>query len=880
MRWFVQLRMRIQMLIGRGKAGVRLDDELQFHLEQQIAENVAAGMSAEEAHYAALRAFGNPALLREQARATWNWTWLELLVRDVRHGVRTLMRTPGFAAIAILVIALGIGANVAMFTVVHSVLLKPLPFQNPERLFRLYEHSSDDMFAFNIVAGGVYAEWKTQNRSFSDLALLGDAVFNLSGENGQLPEIAHGTNCTWNLFTTLGVRPALGRDFTAADDQRSANGTVLLSWGLWKRRFGGDPAILNQAIHLNRRSYTVIGIMPAWFAYPDAATQLWTPIYHDKPASVMESLGDHEFQVIGRLHPGFTIAQGREDLSLIVRRLHDQHLNNPMISKAAEISPLLDDMVGDFKRPLYVLMSATGCLLLIACLNVANLLVARGAARRRELAIRTALGGGRLRLLREQLMESFLLSAAGGSAGMLLAYGAVQWLVHMRPDMSRVEAIHIDGIAALFTVGLIVLCALFSGVIASFATTDKRILSTLQSSARGSSSGQAGTGLRRSLLSIEIGITVVLLVAAGLFIKSYAHLRSSDMGCATENTLTMRLALFGGRYGQPAQLVNFYTALLERVRSLPGVEAAGFVQAVPGQGYWGDNGFSIVEHPPLPQGEAQFAIFRFADPGYFAAMRIPLLRGRSFDPSQRLDHAREVVVSKSFADTYLPGEDPLGKHLHSGPGAAYTIVGVVGDTRYTPSEEPKPMQYYPLFAGESDNGTLVIRSNREVEQLALPVQRIVRDLDHDLAVSDVLTMDQLLGKSTLDASFDATLLLGFAVLSLVLAAVGLFGVLSYIVAQRTNEIGIRMALGAQREQILRTVLLNGLRPALVGLAFGLFASAGVTRLIRSMLYGTQPLDPAVFTAVTAALFGAALVACAIPAWRASRLNPMIALRME
>src|ERR1039458_1878835 len=598
MHWLMQLRMRMQMLLQRGQAGVCLDEELRFHLDQQIAENLAAGMNAEEARYAALRAFGNPALLREQVRATWSWTWLELLWRDVCYGVRTLKRSPGFTAIAILVMALGVGANVAMFTVVYGVLLKPLPFKDSQRLVRVFEHGNDEQFAFNIVAGGVYAEWKKQSHSFSDLALHGEAQFNLTGDGGQLPEIVHGANCTWNLFSTLGVKPAMGRDFTAADDVPSANGTVLLSWGLWKRRFGGDPAILNQSIHLNTHNYTVIGVMPAWFAYPDASTQLWTPIYHDKPASVMSSLQDHEFPVIGRLSPGLTAEQGRAELSVLVRRLRDQHRNLALISKAAEVRPLLEDIVGDIRQPLYVLLAATGCVLLIACLNVANLLVARAAARRKELAIRSALGGGRLRLLRERLMESFLLSVAGGALGLLLAYGAVQWLVHTRHDMSRVEAIHVDGVVALFTCGLIVLCTLFAGLIASWTARNKRLFASLKDSARGSSGGHAHSGLRRTLLAVEVGLTVVLLVAAGLLLKSYARLRSSDMGCATQNVLTMHLDLFGRRYGKPAQLVNFYETLLAQVRALPGVEAAGLVQAVPGQGYWGDNGFTIAEHPP------------------------------------------------------------------------------------------------------------------------------------------------------------------------------------------------------------------------------------------------------------------------------------------
>ena len=880
MRWLAQLRMRIQMLFGRGKAAAHLDDELQFHLEQQIAENLAAGMSAEEARFAALWNFGNPALLREQARAIWSWTWLELLMRDLRYGVRTLARTPGFAAIAVLVIALGIGANVTMFTVVRSVLLKPLPFNDPDRLVALYEHSADDQYPYNIIAPGVFAEWQKQNRTFSSLAFFGDAEFNLSGVRGQLPEKVHGAACTWNLLPTLGVQPALGRNFTEADDRHSANATVLMSWGLWKRRFGGDPAILNQTIHLDGQPYTVIGILPSGFAYPDASTQLWTPVYHYKPAEQMDSLAAHQFQAIGRLKPGITAAQGVADLSVITRRLHDQHLDNPFVSKAANIKPLLEDMVGDVKQPLYVLLAATCCVLLIACLNVANLLVARAAARRKELAIRTALGGGRLRLLRERLMESFLLSAAGGAAGLLLAYGAVHWLLSTRKDMSRVEAIHIDGAVAAFTVGLIVLCALFAGLISSLSTKSNQLLLSLQDSARGSSAGRAHTMLRRSLLAAEVGLTVVLLVAAGLLLKSYQRLRSSDLGCTTQNVLTMQIGLPGARYKTPGLApVNFFETLLTRVRALPGVDEAGIAEAVPGQGYWQDEDFSVVEHPPLPQGTAQYAIYRFADSGFFAAMGIPLLRGHTFDPNRKLDQADQAIVNAAFVKQYFPNEDPLGKHLHN-EKKDYEIVGIVGDTRHSLAEDPKPIQYYPLDEGKENAGTLVIRSSRDVKQLAMPVQRIIQEMDHDLPVSDVLTMDQLLGKSTMDQSFNATLLVVFAGLSLVLAAVGLFGVLSYIVSQRTGEIGIRIALGAQREQVLRKVLFDGLRPALFGLVFGLAASAAAARLMRSMLYGTQPLDLVVFVSVAAMLLLVAALACMVPAWRASRLDPMRALRTE
>ena len=460
MRWVAQLRMRMAMLFGRGRAEARLDEELRDHLERQIAENVAAGMSADEARFAALRAFGNPALVREQARAAWSWTWLELLLRDVRYGARTLMRTPGFAVIAMVVMALGIGANVAMFTIVRSVLLKPLPYPDPDRLTMVYERGvvDDADSQFNVVAGGMFAEWKKLNSTFQDLGVAGNAEFNLSGAGGQLPEKLNGENCSWNLLTVLGVKPALGRGFTADDDRPAANGTVLLTWGLWKRRFSGDPAIVNQTVDINSRSYTVIGVLPAWFVYPeDPTVQLITPAYHDKPAERMESLGNHQFQVIGRLRPGVSVDQASADLALITHRLHNAHLDNPIVARSAIARPLLEDMVVDARRPLYVLFAATGCVLLIACLNVANLLVARGAARRKEQAIRMALGGGRLRLLREHLMESLLLSVAGGTVGMALAWVAIGWLVHTRADLSRVDAVHIDGVVVAFTAGLMVL---------------------------------------------------------------------------------------------------------------------------------------------------------------------------------------------------------------------------------------------------------------------------------------------------------------------------------------------------------------------------------------------------------------------------------------
>jgi predicted permease len=880
-RGLEKIRIRLQMLFHRRRESQRLDSELSFHLEQQIGENIAAGMSPDEARYAARRFFGNTMVLREEARDTWSWNRLELFLQNLRISIHTLARTPRFTFVSILVIAIGIGANVALFTVVRTVLMKPLPFKDPGRLMRLYEHSADDKFAYNEVAGGIFAEWKKQSHGFSDLAIvLTWPEYSLSGTHGQLPERLPAAFCSWNLFPMLGVEPALGRSFTMQDDQQSANASVILSWALWKRRFGGDPAVLNQTIHLDAKPYTVIGIMPSWFAYPEQSVQLWTPVYHEQFPDRWEQLDAHTFVAIGRLKPGVTAAEATTELSLIVRRLHDQHLDNPFISKAAHSRPLLEDIVGDIKTPLYVLLAATGCLLLIACLNVASLLVARGAARRRELAIRTALGGSRWRLLGEHLTESCILSGAGGAVGLVMAYAVIQWFVSTRQDMSRVEAIHMDGSVLAFAVGLIFLCALFAGMTSAFSVSSDQVLPSLQESSRSHSIGPARVRLRKWLLSIEVGFTVVLLVGAGLLLKSYERLRSSALGCITNNVLKMNVSLPDARYGQPAQRLNFFETLLASVRSLPGVQAAGLVSLLPGQGYYGDNGFGIAEHPPLPTGQSQYAVVRWADPGYFAALGIPLLRGQTFDATQRLDRAIKVIISESFARLYFPNEDPLGKHLITLGQKSYEIIGVVGDTRFLVAKPPEPMMYFPLYKGIEEGATLAVRGNGDATSFALPIQRLVQQLDPDLPVSDVQTMDQMIGKSTLDASFDAVLVLAFAVLSLVLAAVGLFGVLSYIVAQRTAEIGVRIALGAQRESVLRLVLLDGLRPAFFGLAFGITGSVAAAQLIRSMLYGTSPIDPAVFLTVMAILLLVAGLACLIPAWRASRLDPMQALRSE
>ncbi len=884
MRWLNQLLMKCRMLFLRGRAGNELQDELQFHLDQQIAENIAAGMDPEEARRDALRIFGNPTALRDQARETWSWLWLELLLRDLRYGVRTLARTPGFTVLAILVMGLGIGANVALFTVVRSVLLKPLPFKDQDRLVRIFEADSKGRFQDNIVAGGTFASWQSQAHGFEQMAIKQWMHYDLADDGGQLPEVAPAQTASWQLFPMLGVQPTLGRFFTADDDRPEATATVVLTWGLWKRRYGGDRAIVGKTILLDARPYTVIGVLPGWFTYPDATVQLWTALYHEKSREVMQMHEAHNFDVIGLLKPGVTIQQATAELDTIQAAIRKEHPVGP-INDAANVRPILDADVHELKTGLYTLLAATGCLLLIACINVANLLVARAATRRRETAIRTALGGSRARLIREQIIESLVLSCAGGSLGFLIAAGILRWLIQTRNDIPRADAIHIDGVVILFATGVMLACGFLAGLIPALASADRNILRTLHESSRSHSGGLAGVRLRRILLALQVGLTVVLLVGAGLLIKSYRQLRSVDLGCAAHDVLTMWINLPKGGYRTPEQRVIFYEQLLERVRATPGVTAAGLTSVLPGQGRGRDDTFNIREHAPLPKGENLDSTTRFVDPGYFAAMQIPLIEGRFFEPEERLDKVQAIIVNREFTREVFPGEAHLGKHIVGGPGDStqtFEIVGVVGDTLDEVSGQPYPAIFYPLYIGLERSASLAVRTapGHDPTSLALPIQKVIAGIDPDLPVANILTMDQLIGQSTLDASFDATLVLAFAGISLLLAGVGLFGVLSYIVAQRTTEIGIRIALGAQREQVMRLMLHDGLRPAVIGLMLGLVASVGLTRLIRSLLYGTTALDPVVFAVVSVALVAVAAVACALPAWRASRLDPITALRME
>ncbi len=869
------------------KRDADVERELQSDLDLEEEEQRERGVSPEEARHAARRAFGNPTLISEQTRAVWSWNGLENLLRELRISLRTLFRSPGFSMIAVLVMASCIGATTSLFTVVRSVLLKPLPFRDPDRLLMIYEHFRDASmntqgFNYNPVSPADYYDWRTQTHGFEDMAAWRYWQFNLTGERGELPELVSARGGSWNLFPLLGVYAAIGRTFIESEDRADGN-AVILTWSLFERRFGGDPSIVGRQIHLDGKPYTVVGVLPKWFTYPDAKVQVWVPYASGLPPEILTHHDFHFSRVIARLRLDVSLANA---LSQVEAVQYGQHLLNLSAPVAEDVAPktLIEDLAHDVKKPLIILLCAVGCLLLIGCLNVANLMVARSAARQKEIGVRSALGAGRMTLIREQLMESLLVSIAGGVIGVLLSLAATNWLVGTWMDLPNVQSIRADGVVLAFVCALVFVSSLLAGLLPAISSTSKGAIAALQASSRNAADSLSRTALRKTLLTVEIAATVVLLIAAGLLLKSFWRLRTTDVGCATDNVLTMGYSLPAKKYDSPQKVNAFNETLLEQVRTMPGVRSAGLGSMVPGAGAGEDDAFTIPEHPPIaPSTALPDALYRTADPGYFSALQIPLLKGRFFTSADRAGRPKTVIINRLLAQQYFPGENPVGKHLHVVPygNADYEIVGVVADTLYQVGQPAKATMYFPVLNGDNGMGlTLAVRGATDPLSFSVPIQKKIAGLDPELPVSDVLTIQQIIERSLGNASLSASLVLGFAVLSLILASVGLYGVLSYLATQRTGEMGVRMALGAQREEILRLMLGDGLRPALYGLTIGLVASIWAVRVIQSMLYGTQPLDPAIFASVAASILVVAALACLVPAWKASRIDPMQALRME
>jgi putative ABC transport system permease protein len=878
--------MRRFRFFRRGRADIELQEEIDSYLAEETADNIERGMTTTQARRYARMKLGNPRSIRETLWQQNTVSLLDKLGRDLKYAFRTLSRTPGFSLIAIAVMALCIGATTSLFTVVRSVLLRSLPFRDPGHLVMLYDHFRDPSmnaqgFNYNTVAAADFYDWQTQTHGFEGIAAWRWAQFNLTGEHEELPELVSARGATWNLFSLLGVPAAIGRTFIESEDRTDGN-AVMLTWSLFRRRFGGDPSIVGRQIHLDGKSYTVVGVLPKWFNYPSANVQVWVTFASGMAPSVLQRHDFHFSHVVARLRPDVSLANALGQVGATQYRLHMQNLNAPVAEDVASRT-INDDLARDVKKPLLLLMCAVACLLLIGCLNVANMLVARCAARQKEMAIRGALGAQRATLIRAQFTESLLICGAGGVGGVLLSLASTKWLAHAWSDLPSAEIIRVDGVVLGFVCLVVFAAALVAGLLPAISTTGKAVFGALQSSSRTAAGSLSNTTVRKTLLAVEIAVTVILLISAGLLLKTFFHLRATNLGCATENVLTMSYSLPMQRYDTSAKVNTFNETLLQRVRALPGVHAVALGSTVPGTGPGGDDTFTILEHPPLPPSTAMpDAMTRWIDPQYFSALQIPLLSGRFFTGDDRAGRPKTVIVNRQLVEQYFLDENPLGKHLHlaARESGDYQVVGVVADTLYKVGQPAKPTMYFPVLNGLNTDLGIAVRMTSDPLAMSIPIQKQIAALDPELPVDDVLTMDQIIEQSLDNESLSATIVLVFAVLSLILASVGLYGVLSYLMTQRTMELGIRMALGAERKHVLWLMLFDGLRPAIIGLVLGSGASASITRLFRSMLYDTRPLDPTVHIAVTFTLLMVATLACIIPAWRASRLDPMQALRAE
>lgn len=887
MRWVDQMKKTAATLFRRKQETARLEEEMQFHLEQEIAERVANGAAPDAAHKAAMRDFGNPTLLRDQARRGWSWGWLETIARDLRFGARALLRSPGFTITAIAVMALCIGATTCLFTMVRSVLLEPLPFHDPGNLVMVYEHFRGNLSAdpYNEVSPGDFYEWRAQTHGFADMASYHYTALTVTGDHGEMPELVAAQKGTWNFFSLLGVTPALGRTFREDEDRVGDHHVAIRTWSFYQRRFGGDPLIVGKTIRMATRPYTVIGVLPEWFQYPDARTQVWVPYSDGETFEHLHEHDNHYPLVVARMKPGVSLKTAMDEVGALQYRMHLQYAGQPVAEEVMS-RPMIDDVVQDVKTPLLMMMGAVACMLLIGCLNVSNLLVARGAARQKEMAIRGALGADRFALLREQMTETMILCGSGGAIGLLLAVAGTTWLkLHWR-ELPRASSIHVDWTIVLFTLSVVGLTAFLAGLLPALSSTQRRVLEGLKESSRGAGVGVSRARLRKTLLSIEIALTVVLLLSAGLLLKSFVQLRTTDLGISGDHLLTLRYNLPKEVYTKPEQSVAFSQSLLERVRRLPGIESVGLGSTVPGAGWDGDQVFIIPEHPDYESNKRPDAIIRYADPAYFATLGIPLIAGRAFNEHDRPDQSKKVIVSEELVKRYYPGENVIGRTVVMGTDITnqkktYEIVGVVSNTLWRAGQPTKATLYFPVLSGDTGyRATLVARTSGDPLSYAIAIQKEIAALDPQLPVVDVLTIPQIVGESTINQSFSASLVLIFAGLSLLLAGVGLYGVLSYVVTQRIPEIGIRIALGAQRGQVLGLILRDGLRPVVFGLAVGMGGGIAVGYVIRSLLYQTKPLDPIVFALMTTLLLAVAALASAAPAWRASSVDPMQALRTE
>ncbi|HXB66692.1 MAG TPA: ABC transporter permease [Candidatus Acidoferrales bacterium] len=865
----------------RGEAlGRALDEELDFHLEARIGENIRAGMSPQEAERDARRRFGNRTLAKERSREMDIVAGLETVGQDVRYALRSLRRSPGFTATAVLALALGVGANTAVFTVVNGVLLRPLPFPEAQRLTLISYRPTRGPFHYQpSMADAHYVAFRRQNQAYERTATFAGETMTLTGAGD--PVRLQAAAVTPDFFPTLRVNASLGRTFLADEDQKGSDQVALLSDTLWRSRFGADANVLGKTIVVDGARRKVVGVMPPGFAFGLGSPRdagLWTPLN-----AAPDGHNSFSRPVVGRLKPGVTPQQAKAELDAWVRGLPAERGRDGML---AETLPLKDLLVGDIRSSLLIFAGAVAFVLLIACANVANLLLMRAASRQQEIGVRGALGASRWRLIRQLLTESLLVSLAGGTAGLALAALGVRLLLRMAPagKIPRLPEIHIDGWVLAFTFGVVALTGIAFGLAPAFQATRRSLRAGL--TAGGRTNTARGEGLRGALVVLEIAMALVLLTGAGLMLKSFVRMRSVNPGFRAENVLTMTVDLPDSVYRTPNELKAFHALTLDKLASLPGVVAVGAVNWMPFAGALVTGDFQIEGRPRSSHGWADKP---GVSPGYFRAVGIPLLKGRYFTERDSASAPGVVIVSQSVGQRLWPGEDPIGKRIsmedHPKPEDWLTIVGVVDDIRQSDLKlKPSATVYQPYTqvprAGFLSHMSFLVRTAANPQSLAPAFRAVLKEVDRDQPVESVAAMEDVVGAAVAEPRFQGRLLAVFAALALALSVIGIYGVQSYSVAERTHEIGIRMALGAPQNAVLRMVLRRTLGLAAAGVALGTAGALAVTGVIGKFLFQVTPTDPATFAAVAAVLAASAVLAALLPARRAAKVDPMITLRCQ
>lgn len=798
--------------------------------------------------------------------------------QDLRFALRTFAKKPGFAAIAILTLALGIGANSAIFSVINTVLLKPLPFNEPDRVVRLWE-SMKNGFQGSVSAPNL-KDWREQNTVFTKIAAYQSQNFGLQGSDS--PERVAAGTVTAEFFDVLGAQPALGRFIAEGEDQDGKHRVTVLGYQLWQRKFGADRGVVGKPIQLGDQTYIVIGVAPAGFRYPSAGIDLWIPLV--LPPEALRSRGSHMLQSVARLKPGVTLAQANDQMNAIAKRLEGLYPEQ-QTGRGVLIREVQEEMVRGVRPALLMLLAAVGFVLLISCINVANLLLARAATRRREIAIRMAIGAGRLRLLRQLLTESAALSLLGGVLGIVIAYWSVQAFANLaREILPRAGEVTLDSRVVLFTLALSLLTGILFGLAPALQSSKADLQIDLKEG--GATAGsQQRSWLRSALVIGEIAAALILLIGASLLIKSFAQLQRTELGLQIENILTAGVSLPKTKYKTNGEIARFHTAVLERISAAPGVQSAGLISLLPVQS-WGFNGDLEIEGQKTPELSStnRYVEYRAVSPGYFGAFGVPVRKGRSLDERDQAQTAPSIMINETTARIYSPGQDPIGKTAIV-DGSKFTIVGVAADVKQAGlTQAARPEIYWTYqqtpYDGLISNVSLVVRAKGDSTALAGVVRSAVLAVDPAQPIHQVKTMEQVVADSVSDRRLNTILLSLFAGVALALALVGVYSVMSYLVIQNTREIGVRIALGARRADVLRMVVGRGFKLTLIGTTLGVAASIGLTRLMTTFLYGVAATDLVSFIAAPLILITVALLACFIPAWRASKVDPIIALRYE